>query len=86
MKTKHLQTYLFWAILGLGVGYVIFGKGDISVDIDSYKTEINLLQQKIDSISSQNNTLKVDSETKNTNTLTIIKLIFLLSIKNNFLK
>ena len=66
MKGNNIQTYLFWAILGLGVGYVIFGKGDISVDIDSYKTEINLLQQKIDSISSQNTTLKVEADSLNT--------------------
>lgn len=66
MNMKHLQTYLFWAILGLGVGYVIFGKGDITVDIDSYKMEINLLQQKIDSISNQNISLKLEADSLNT--------------------
>ena len=63
---KHLQTYLFWALLGLGVGYVIFGIGDITVDIDSYKMEINLLQQKIDSISNQNISLKLEADSLNT--------------------
>ena len=56
--TSKLQTYLFYAILGMFVGYVIFSKDDIEVDIASYKLEINLLQQKIDSISTYNKELK----------------------------
>ena len=62
MWTKRLQTYLFWGILGLGLGYVIFGKGDIDVDIESYQTEINFLQQKIDSINVYNNELKLEAD------------------------
>jgi len=62
MWTKKLQTYLFWGILGIGVGYVIFGKGDIDVDIESYQTEINFLQQKIDSINVYNNELKLEAD------------------------
>jgi regulator of replication initiation timing len=59
---KNLQSYLFVAILGIGLGYVIFGKADIEVDIDAYQVEINLLQQKIDSINIQNNTLKLEAD------------------------
>ena len=62
MWTKRLQTYLFWGLLGIGVGYVIFGKGDIDVDIESYQTEINFLQQKIDSINVYNNELKLEAD------------------------
>ena len=62
MWTRKLQTYLFWAILGIGVGYVIFGKGDIDVDIESYQTEINILQQKIDSINVYNSELKLEAD------------------------
>ena len=62
MWTRKLQTYLFWAILGIGVGYVIFGKGDIDVDIESYQTEINFLQQKIDSINVYNSELKLEAD------------------------
>ena len=62
MLTKKIQTYLFWAILGIGVGYVIFGKGDIDVDVESYQTEINILQQKIDSINNYNSELKVEAD------------------------
>ena len=45
---KKLHTYLFWAILGIGLGYVIFGGTKIDVDVEAYELEINLLQQKID--------------------------------------
>ena len=62
MWTRKLQTYLFWGILGIGVGYVIFGKGDINVDIESYQTEINFLQKKIDSINVYNNELKLEAD------------------------
>ena len=62
MWTKKLQTYLFWGILGIGLGYVIFGKGDIDVDIESYQTEINFLQQKIDSINVYTNELKLEAD------------------------
>lgn len=62
MWTRKLQTYLFWGILGIGVGYVIFEKGDIDVDIESYQTEINFLQQKIDSINVYNSELKLEAD------------------------
>lgn len=62
MWTRKLQTYLFWGILGIGVGYVIFGKADIDVDIESYQTEINFLQQKIDSINVYNGELKLEAD------------------------
>lgn len=60
--TNRLQTYLFFAILGMFVGYVIFSKDDIEVDIEAYKLEINLLQQKIDSISTYNKELKFEAD------------------------
>ena len=62
MWTRKIQTYLFWGILGIGVGYVIFGKADIDVDIESYQTEINLLQQTIDSINVYNSELKLEAD------------------------
>ena len=64
--TNKLQTYLFYAILGMFVGYVIFSKDDIEVDIEAYKLEINLLQQKIDSISSHNKELKFQADSLST--------------------
>ena len=36
MKNKDIRTYLFWAILGIFVGYVIFGRGSIKVDVKKY--------------------------------------------------
>tara|TARA_E500000318_G_scaffold104400_3_gene110373 strand:- start:15294 stop:15656 length:363 start_codon:yes stop_codon:yes gene_type:complete len=62
MWTRKLQTYLFFAILGGFVSYVIFSKSNIQVDVESYQLEINLLQQKIDSISMQNNELKYEAD------------------------
>lgn len=62
MWTKKLQTYVFWGLLGIFVGYVIFGKGDINVDVESYQTEINLLQQQIDSINTYNSELKLEAD------------------------
>ena len=62
MWTRKLQTYLFYAILGMFVGYVIFSKGDIEVDIEAYQLEINLLQKRIDSISVHNNELKYEAD------------------------
>ena len=54
---KNLQAYLLFAILGGFVAYVVFGKPDIAVDIENYKLQINLLEQKIDSIRTQNSKL-----------------------------
>jgi len=62
LPTSRLQTYLFYAILGMFVGYVIFSKDDIEVDIEAYRVEINLLQQKIDSISTHNKVLKQEAD------------------------
>ena len=62
MWTRKLQTYLFYAILGGFVSYVIFSKDDIQIDVEAYRLEINLLQQKIDSISVQNNELKYEAD------------------------
>ena len=59
---KKLHTYLFWGILGIGLGYVIFGRGDIDVDVTAYQMQINLLQQRIDSINVQNNELKLEAD------------------------
>ena len=46
MKNKDIRTYLFWAILGIFVGYVIFGRGSIKVDVKKYDFLIaNLVTQ-----------------------------------------
>ena len=54
---KNLQAYLLFAILGGFVAYVVFGKPDLAVDIESYRLQITLLEQKIDSIKTQNTLL-----------------------------
>lgn len=62
MNMRNIQSYLFVALLGIGVGYVIFGKADIEVDVNAYQMEINLLQQRIDSINIKNSTLKLEAD------------------------
>ena len=66
MWTRKLQTYLFYAILGGFVSYVIFSKDDIQVDVEAYRLEINLLQKKIDSIGVQNTELKYEADSLST--------------------
>jgi len=59
---KNLRGYLAFAILGGIVAYIIFGKSDIAVDVQAYQMQINLLEQKIDSIKSQNNILVKEAD------------------------
>ena len=54
--------YLFFAILGGFVAYMIWNNPSIDVDIQSYKTQINILQQRIDSMQYQNNFLKTEAD------------------------
>ena len=54
MKNKDIRTYLFWAILGIFVGYVIFGRGTIKVDVKKYEAQIEALNIVIDSARTKN--------------------------------
>jgi len=62
MKLKGLQGYLLFAILGGFVAWMIFGQPKIEVDVESYELRIQLLEQKIDSIRTQNTELKVEAD------------------------
>jgi|TARA_A100001391_G_C5037730_1_gene270034 predicted RNase H-like nuclease (RuvC/YqgF family) len=62
MKNKDIRTYLFWAILGIFVGYVIFGRGSIKVDVKKYEAQINALNLVIDSAKTKN--LELESKVK----------------------
>ena len=62
MKVKGLQGYLLFAILGGFVAWMIWGQPKISVDIESYELKIQLLEQRIDSINTQNNALKLEAD------------------------
>lgn len=62
MKVKGLQGYLLFAILGGFVAWMIWGQPKINVDIESYELKIQLLEQKIDSINTQNNVLKLEAD------------------------
>ena len=63
---KNLRGYLAFAILGGIVAYIIFGKSGIDVDVQAYQMQINLLEQKIDSIKSQNNILVKEADSLET--------------------
>ena len=58
MKNKDIRTYLFWAILGIFVGYVVFGRGTIKVDVKKYEAQIEALNIVIDSAKTLNKELE----------------------------
>jgi chromosome segregation ATPase len=65
MNVKGLQGYLLFAILGGFVAYMIWGQPKIDVDVESYELKIQLLEQRIDSIKTQNTELKVEADSLN---------------------
>ena len=65
MKLKGLQGYLLFAILGGFVAWMVWGQPKIDVDIESYELKIQLLEQRIDSIKTQNTELKVEADSLN---------------------
>lgn len=65
MKVKGLQGYLLFAILGGFVAWMIWGQPKIDVDVESYELKIQLLEQRIDSIKTQNTELKVEADSLN---------------------
>ena len=65
MKLKGLQGYLLFAILGGFVAWMIWGQPRIDVDVESYELKIQLLEQRIDSIQTQNTELKVEADSLN---------------------
>lgn len=66
MNWKNVSKFTWWAILGLFVGWVMFGQSKIEVDVEAYQTQINLLQLKIDSVQELNIQLKQEAEVLNT--------------------
>ena len=65
MKLRGLQGYLLFAILGGFVAWMIWGQPKIEVDVESYELKIQLLEQRIDSIKTQNTELKVEADSLN---------------------
>ena len=65
MNVKGLQGYLLFAILGGFVAWMIWGQPKIDVDVESYELKIQLLEQRIDSIQTQNTELKVEADSLN---------------------
>lgn len=62
MKVKNLQGYLLFAILGGVVAWAIWGQQKIEVDVESYQLKIELLEQRIDSISTYNSKLQIEAD------------------------
>tara|TARA_Y100001938_G_C7938574_1_gene353081 strand:- start:339 stop:725 length:387 start_codon:yes stop_codon:yes gene_type:complete len=58
MKNNNIRTYLLWSILGMFVGYMIFGRGGIKVDIKKYEAQIEALNIVIDSAKTKNKELE----------------------------
>jgi len=66
MKLKGLQGYLLFAILGGFVAWMIWGQPRIDVDVESYELKIQMLEQRIDYINTQNTELKLAADSLNT--------------------
>jgi len=66
MKLKGLQGYLLFAILGGFVAWMIWGQPRIDVDVESYELKIQMLEERIDSINTQNAELKLAADSLNT--------------------
>lgn len=62
MKGKKLSSYLLFAILGGFVAWTIWGRSEINIDVESYEIEIKILQNRVDSIRSQNQILKLQAD------------------------
>lgn len=83
MKLEDLRGYLFFAIIGGFVAWMVWGQPRIDVDIESYETKINILQQKIDSIVVQNKNLRIAADSLQAEVNTYTKEINRLKIKIN---
>ena len=59
---KNLRGYLAFAIVGGFVAYTIFGRSGIDVDVQAYQMQINMLEQKIDSIKTENTLLVKEAD------------------------
>lgn len=62
MKGKKLSSYLLFAILGGFVAWTVWGRSEIDIDVESYEIEIQMLQQRVDSIREQNIALKLQAD------------------------
>ena len=62
---SNISRYLLFAILGGFVAFMIWNNPSVDVDIKAYQTQINILQQRIDSIQSQNKHLQVEADSLN---------------------
>ena len=61
MVRNDLIKYIVCILLGAAIFY-IFKSPDIDVDVKAYQSKIELLEQKIDSISHQNDSLQVEKQ------------------------
>ena len=86
MKLEDLRGYLFFAIIGGFVAWMIWGQPRIDVDIESYETRISILQQKIDSIAIQNKNLKATADSLEVEITSYTKEINRLKIKINVIQ
>ena len=86
MEYKNLRGYLFFAIIGGFVAWMVWGQPRIDVDIESYETKINILQQKIDSIEVQNKSLKAAADSLEVEITSYTKEINKLKIKINVIQ
>lgn len=64
-NTQNIKGYLLFALLGGVIVWLIWGQPKIEVDVKSYELQIQLLEEKIDSIRTQNAELKIEADSLN---------------------
>lgn len=62
MKTRGLQGYLLFAILGGFVAWMVWGQPEIKVDVKAYEERIKNLEKKVDSLHTKNSHLEMESD------------------------
>jgi len=65
MVNKNVKGNLLSIILLGIIAWLLWGQPKIEVDVKSYEVKIQLLEEKIDSINSQNKALKLEADSLN---------------------
>lgn len=61
MKNNNVVGYLAFLGLGMLFAWLLFGRSDINIDVEKYETQINILQEEINLLSSKNDSLQLEA-------------------------
>lgn len=85
-RFQGLQGYLLFAILGGFVAWMVWGQPRIDVDVEAYQLQIQLLEQKVDSLNSKNLVLEKESDSLYTKITTYTNRINNLNTRINVIR